>query len=75
MTEKAKLNRCPFCGSVTPELVKDYIDGGPFGDIQEFYAVECSACNCIGPTCDSQEKAVEFWNKGMMRIEVDRIGH
>jgi len=78
MSEEEKtpnLNRCPFCGSVRAELVKDCFEGGPMQDVVEFWAVECDACNCVGPTASEKDKAVELWNKGMMRVEVDRIGH
>jgi len=50
------LARCPFCGFEDGEV--GYLPGGG-----GYYYVHCNCCECRGPTCPTQDRAVNAWNK------------
>ena len=55
-----KLKPCPFCGGEAVIVNIDfYIDnsGGTYG-------IRCTKCRaCSSMRCDSEEKAIEAWNR------------
>jgi hypothetical protein len=57
------VNDCPFCGYKDVEFCE--VEPGTI-------AVECPACQCIGPFADSHDEAAVKWNRvGVQEIAVD----
>ena len=44
--------KCPFCGSTELQLL----------DLQTTFWVTCKTCSANGPSGDSAEQALEYWN-------------
>ena len=47
---------CPFCET------EDCLYTGMYED---HHVVICGGCGAEGPTCESEEEAVELWNNGV----------
>jgi Lar family restriction alleviation protein len=43
---------CPFCGGTATELI----------DLGATFWLSCTACGANGPSGDSAEQALEYWN-------------
>lgn len=52
VTLATQAKECPFCGSTDPELI----------DLETTFWVNCKACSANGPSGDSAEQALEYWN-------------
>ena len=53
MTE---LKPCPFCKC-------EYLMTSKFGYYATTWIVECTQCYAEGPYADTEEKAIELWNR------------
>lgn len=52
-----KYKPCPFCGNTEKLTLKE-------GELTGYaHWVDCENCNTAGPARDSEESAVEAWNK------------
>lgn len=58
MEERQTLKPCPFCGSISVDIMEHITrQGWP-----TIYSVECRGCDCSTDAYDSREKAVNAWN-------------
>jgi hypothetical protein len=48
----AQAMKCPFCASTELQLL----------DLQTTFWVTCKTCSANGPSGDSPEQALEYWN-------------
>ena len=57
---EVSMKRCPFCNS---ERVFPQSD--TYGDEPDevFWCVSCEECMCCGPVEDTEQAAIEEWNK------------
>lgn len=61
MSEK-ELKPCPFCGA-EDEVSFGISHSKLFDEIRTHHHVECAACGVIGPSCETDEEALEGWNR------------
>lgn len=62
MSGENELKPCPFCGA------KDEVGFGIsksklFDEVRTHHHVECAACGVMGPSCETDEEALEGWNR------------
>ena len=55
MTIIRKLNKCPFCGYEYSQIVRHYVSRG--------YYIECTYCGASGSPGETEQKAIENWNR------------
>lgn len=56
MTAPADLRECPFCANDCDFHIDPIELGVPFW-------IRCNRCNSDGPAADTQELAIEAWNR------------
>ena len=59
---KPAVNECPSCGNIHADIIKVYLDSNDVYP-KEFFYVSCPVCHMRGPEMESNEMAVEQWNK------------
>jgi Lar family restriction alleviation protein len=57
----SELKDCPFCNGYSPELAESAVTSVITG--RPKMGVFCNDCFCEGPTADSEEEAIEAWNR------------
>lgn len=57
----SELKPCPFCNGYSPELAESAVPSAITG--HQKMAVFCNDCFCEGPTADSEEDAIDKWNR------------
>lgn len=50
-----ELRECPFCGKSSALLRQPYF--------APMWMIECRSCFCSTPLFDTEQKAVDFWNR------------
>ena len=54
-----ELKPCPFCGDIDPDIEELSINGLFIGS----YCVECFNCHAKTDYFDTEEEAIEAWNR------------
>lgn len=54
----AELKSCPFCGHTNIQVFVEYKDDGGY-----VYAMVCTKCMANGPWKDTEQQAIDAWNK------------
>lgn len=64
-----KLSNCPFCGAEDVECVHH-----PYGfhSGEEEYYCKCNNCELEAPAFDTQQEAIDYWNKGICRSREEK---
>ena len=57
MSKKPELKKCPFCGN-EPDICKKLNLHSQMDD----FMVGCALCDALGPSADTEWKAVTLWN-------------
>lgn len=57
-----EIKRCPFCnGKANMHYVSASFDDDDM--VYEYVAVICVDCGAMGPKCQTEEEAIEMWNR------------
>jgi Lar family restriction alleviation protein len=57
-----KLRPCPFCGQDDAETSYELAEWHQHLYRTSFW-IECNCCECRGPNCPTEERAISAWNK------------
>lgn len=62
LTEREKIRRCPFCkGEARTDSIYWGNEEEAWAD--DYSVVMCTKCGAMGPKCQTEEEAIEMWNR------------
>ena len=60
---------CPFCGdsgdNVEAWPMEDIYDLDPYDSMRGYYVAFCAACAAQGEMCNTEQQALDAWDKRM----------